>query len=384
MTIVDRARGDRGAREGDRADAAAASGRAARCTRSRCPGTGASAGCPAATPPTTSCVLVRRPERLDPGGQGVHLRRPGGPPDGAGTARLAGAPRGDVAPNRGRPGGRAAQDAGHMSTSATDDRDRHPPPGRAAHGLLHRHDGVHRLQGLRGRLQAVERPARRRRRSSGKGGSYDHTGELSASTWRHVRFVELFEPSPQLKQEAERRSAPAPAGSAGNPRRRIDLVGAARTRRASSTSPRRWQDGRLGVHVRRLQALHQRRLPRRLPDRRADPHRVRDRGAAAGRLQRLRLLHAGMPVRRRRPRPRGRPRRQMHALLRPPRGRAGARLREVVPDRLDPVRPHEELVEVASRRVAELHLRGIEGAYCTARATSPTSSSPAGSARSSC
>jgi formate dehydrogenase iron-sulfur subunit len=28
-----------------------------------------------------------------------------------------------------------------------------------------------------------------------KGGSYDHTGELSASTWRHVRFVELLEPS---------------------------------------------------------------------------------------------------------------------------------------------------------------------------------------------
>jgi formate dehydrogenase iron-sulfur subunit len=36
-----------------------------------------------------------------------------------------------------------------------------------------------------------------------KGGSYDHTGELSASTWRHVRFVELLEPSPQLKAEAE-------------------------------------------------------------------------------------------------------------------------------------------------------------------------------------
>jgi formate dehydrogenase iron-sulfur subunit len=28
-----------------------------------------------------------------------------------------------------------------------------------------------------------------------RGGSYDHTGELSASTWRHVRFVELAESS---------------------------------------------------------------------------------------------------------------------------------------------------------------------------------------------
>jgi len=37
-----------------------------------------------------------------------------------------------------------------------------------------------------------------------RGGSYDHTGELSASTWRHVRFVELLEPAPALREEAER------------------------------------------------------------------------------------------------------------------------------------------------------------------------------------
>jgi formate dehydrogenase iron-sulfur subunit len=36
------------------------------------------------------------------------------------------------------------------------------------------------------------------------GGSYDHTGGLSASTWRHVRFVELLEPSPKLQEEAIR------------------------------------------------------------------------------------------------------------------------------------------------------------------------------------
>jgi formate dehydrogenase iron-sulfur subunit len=28
-----------------------------------------------------------------------------------------------------------------------------------------------------------------------RGGSYDHTAALGASTWRHVRFVELLEPS---------------------------------------------------------------------------------------------------------------------------------------------------------------------------------------------
>ena len=38
----------------------------------------------------------------------------------------------------------------------------------------------------------------------GKGSSYDYTGELSASTWRHVRFVELLEPSPQLRDAAQR------------------------------------------------------------------------------------------------------------------------------------------------------------------------------------
>jgi formate dehydrogenase iron-sulfur subunit len=36
----------------------------------------------------------------------------------------------------------------------------------------------------------------------GAGVSYDHTGELSASTWRHVHFVELLEPSPVLREEA--------------------------------------------------------------------------------------------------------------------------------------------------------------------------------------
>jgi formate dehydrogenase iron-sulfur subunit len=48
---------------------------------------------------------------------------------------------------------------------------------------------------------------------SGKGASYDYTGKLSAATWRHVRFVELLEPSPQLKEEAERALA---AGAGGN------------------------------------------------------------------------------------------------------------------------------------------------------------------------
>jgi len=46
-----------------------------------------------------------------------------------------------------------------------------------------------------------------------RGGSYDHTGELSASTWRHVRFVELLEPSPRLRAEA---AAAVAAGDGGH------------------------------------------------------------------------------------------------------------------------------------------------------------------------
>jgi formate dehydrogenase iron-sulfur subunit len=47
------------------------------------------------------------------------------------------------------------------------------------------------------------------------GSSYDHTRELSASTWRHVRFIELLEPSPALKAEAE--AALAAGGGGGLP-----------------------------------------------------------------------------------------------------------------------------------------------------------------------
>jgi formate dehydrogenase iron-sulfur subunit len=46
-----------------------------------------------------------------------------------------------------------------------------------------------------------------------KGGSYDHTGSLGASTWRHVRFVEQLEPSPELQAEAREALA---RGAGGN------------------------------------------------------------------------------------------------------------------------------------------------------------------------
>jgi formate dehydrogenase iron-sulfur subunit len=37
-----------------------------------------------------------------------------------------------------------------------------------------------------------------------RGGSYDNTVSLGATTWRHVRFIELLEPSPIVREEAER------------------------------------------------------------------------------------------------------------------------------------------------------------------------------------
>ena len=45
-----------------------------------------------------------------------------------------------------------------------------------------------------------------------KGTSYDHTGELSASTWRHVRFIEVAGATPQAREDAERRLAAGDGG----------------------------------------------------------------------------------------------------------------------------------------------------------------------------
>ena len=109
---------------------------------------------------------------------------------------------------------------------------------------------LHRLQGVRGRVQAVEPAPRRRLRFTGM--SYDNTGALGASTWRHVAFVER----------------PVPLG--GQDRRAAGLL--------------------VADDVGRLQALRARRVPGGLPDRRHRAHRVRLRLRPARRLQRLRLL----------------------------------------------------------------------------------------------
>jgi formate dehydrogenase iron-sulfur subunit len=45
-----------------------------------------------------------------------------------------------------------------------------------------------------------------------RGGSYDNTVSLGATTWRHVRFIELLEPSPVMREEAERALAMGSGG----------------------------------------------------------------------------------------------------------------------------------------------------------------------------
>ena len=67
---------------------------------------------------------------------------------------------------------------------------------------------------------------------SDSGRSYDNTGELSASTWRHVRFIELPEPAPGLRAEAERalgngRGGHVPGIPAASGDGEVDLVEAA-------------------------------------------------------------------------------------------------------------------------------------------------------------
>ena len=202
---------------------------------------------------------------------------------------------------------------------------------------------------------------------SGKGVSYDHTGDLSASTWRHVRFVELFEPSPQLREEAQRAlDGRGRRQAAGDPGRRRDRPGrccaAGAGRRDVAEAVRKMGDWVFMSDVCKhctnagcLDACPTGALIRTeyqtvvlqpdvcngcgycVP---ACPFGVVDRDHIDGR--------AG----------------QVHALLRPPRGRAGAGLREVVPDRLDPVRPPRGARgDRLSPASPQLHERGIEGAY---------------------
>ena len=288
----------------------------------------------------TTSARWQRPERVDPGGQGVHLQR-------ARRARADG--RDDRASSRActppaMPNRAATR---RRRTPRRHDRDRRPRADAERMGFF---TDTTVCIGCKACEVACKQwndlP------SDGgtfrKGGSYDNTGSLVG---QHV--------APRALRRARRRRRRRPRG--GDPGSGGDGRG---ERLADRCRGGRGGVRQLGLHVRRLQALHERRLPRRVPDGRADPHGVRDRGAPARRLQRLRLLHPGLPVRRRRPRPEDGRAAQVHPLLRPARGRAGAGLREGVPDRLDPVRPLRRARRGRQAAASPtLHARGVEGAY---------------------
>ena len=126
------------------------------------------------------------------------------------------------------------------------------------------------------------------------GSSYDNTGALGASTWRHVAFIEQGQ-----ERIAEARESGRALVSLGMPR-----IGPPPQHRPPDGSRGRGYHtaGHGGLPLadvlRCLQALHARRVPGCLPDRSAVPHRVRHRGGPGRRLQRLRNLRGGVPLRR--------------------------------------------------------------------------------------
>ena len=208
---------------------------------------------------------------------------------------------------------------------------------------------------------------------SGKGISYDYTGELSASTWRHVRFVELFEPSPELREEAERALEAGAGGklpaipAAGA----IDLVDAANSDGDVDVAEavRKMGDWVFMSDVCKhctnagcLDACPTGALIRTeyetvvlqpdvcngcgycVP---ACPFGVVDRDPEDGRAGKCTLCYDRLED-----------------------GLEPACAKSCPTDSIQ-FGPHEELVEIASRRVAELHERGIEGAYLYGAADEP-------------
>ncbi len=259
--------------------------RAGRSTRSGCRTTGGRTALRPATRPTTCSQLALDPNVHIQEVKAFDLRHPARPP----AARAGAARARRRVPAAGRDH-RADRD-GAMTVirraiprDATDGRDRS-----AADRLLHRHHAS----------ASAARPARSRARS---GTACPTTGCSS----------------PACRTTTPAASARTPGG----------------TSRSSSSSEPEITHGHGGdaerglrwlMASRRLQALHARRLPRRLPDRRAVPHRVRHRRRAGGHLQRLRLLRPGLPVRRHRPAQGRRPRVEVHAVLRPAAARAWSR-----------------------------------------------------------
>ena len=212
----------------------------------------------------------------------------------------------------------------------------------------------------------------------GKGGSYDHTGAASArrrgATCASSRSRASRTPGRGVDADGTRRPRPRAMAPASGARRRASTSpprsprwttgSSCPTSASTARTPAAWTPARPGALIRTefetvvLQADVCNGCGYCIP---ACPFGVVD------------------------ARPRRRPRRQVHALLRPPAGRPGAGVREGLPDRLDPVRALRRARRPrapARRRAARA--RRARTPTSTAPATSPTRSSPAASARSSC
>src|SRR3989449_5542966 len=186
-----------------------------------------------------------------------------------------------------------------------------------AHGILHRHHGLHRVQSVRGRVQGMEPAAGRERRHPG----------------------------------AERRQLrqPPPAG-------RHPL--AARPLHRAVQAPLRRP---LADDERRVQALRPGAVPGSVPDRRHHPHRVRHGGDSVRCLQRMSRVHRRLPVRRHRHQSGLGHRAEVHALLRPAQGGARARVLEGVSHGLDPVRLDRRAADAGAEARRPAQVTGCQG-----------------------
>ena len=284
----------------------------------------------------------RRPERLDPGVEGAHREHP----------RRPTLPRAPLRHRRARaPATRAAEGAAPPGFAG--DPDGASPPTDGAEEVAMQRMGFFTDTTLCIGCKACEVACKQWNQLPDDGFrftgmSYDNTGMLGASTLAPRLLRRAPRGAARPGEPARRRRGrparvrravpgrPAGADQPARPRHPADPhrdAGRARAHRARAL------EVLLADALRRLQALRARRLPRGLPHRRDRPHRVRLGLRAAGRLQRLRVLRLGLPVRRRRPARGRRPRLEVHPLLRPAEGRDGPRVREGLPDGVDPVRP---------------------------------------------
>ena len=265
--------------------------------------------------------LRGRPERVHPGVEGAHRQHRARAGAAAAARAVASVPRAAEMPA-------ARRDLPRRGTSPASTesagRSRTRRRSRWRKGFFTDTTRLHRLQGLRGRLQAVEPAARRR-----------------LALHRHV-----------LRQH-RRTSAPPPGGTWPS------SSGPCRCRAADGLGDFSWlMLSDVCKHCQRAGCLE---------------------ACPTGAIIRTEFdtvyvqpdvcngcgyCVVGLPLRRDRP-PRGRrPRLEVHALLRPAEGRHGAGLRQGLPHRFHPVRRPRRAARAGARSAStQLHERGVTEAY---------------------